>query len=79
MNIKLRPIIDKVKDVFRSQRGRNILVFLVFLVISTILWCILSLNEEDQFDVRMPVRLTHVPDSVTIITTPPAKIGRAHV
>lgn len=75
MNIKLRPIIDKVKDVFRSQRGRNILVFLVFLVISTILWCILSLNEEDQFDVRMPVRLTHVPDSVTIITTPPATIS----
>ena len=75
MNIKLRPIIEKARDVFRSQRGRNILVFFVFLVISTVLWCILTLNEEDQFDVRMPVRLTNVPDSVTIITTPPSTIS----
>ncbi|MDE6238619.1 MAG: hypothetical protein K2M54_01365 [Muribaculaceae bacterium] len=35
----------------------------------------MSLNEEDQFDVRMPVRLTHVPDSVTVISTPPSTIS----
>ena len=73
--MKVRPYIDKVKDVIRSQRGRDILVFLVFLFISTVLWCVLSLNEENQFDVRMPVRLTHVPDSVTVISTPPSTIS----
>lgn len=70
-----KPIIKEVKDVFRSQRGRNILVFFVFLVISTILWLLLSLNEEDQFDVRMPVKISNVPDSVTVITTPPSAIS----
>lgn len=72
---QVRYIIKKAKDVYHSQRGRNILVFCVFLVISTILWCILSLNEEDQFDVRMPVKLIHVPDSVTVISTPPDAIS----
>ena len=71
MRLTLKPVIQKVKDVYHSQRGRNLLVFLIFLFISTILWCLLSLNEEDQFDVRMPVRLTNVPDSITVITTPP--------
>ncbi|MDE5568298.1 MAG: hypothetical protein K2K00_03155 [Muribaculaceae bacterium] len=71
----LNPIIKKVKDVYHSQRGRNLLVFLIFLFISTVLWCLLSFNEEDQFDVRMPVRLTNVPDSVTVITTPPSVIS----
>ena len=75
LKTQVRYLIKKVKDVYHSQRGRNILVFCIFLVISTILWCVLSLNEEDQFDVRMPVKLTHVPDSVTIISTPPDAIS----
>lgn len=73
--MQVRSFINRIKDVVRSQRGRNILVFFVFLVISTILWSILSLNEEDQYDVRMPVKLTNVPDSVTIISTPPSTIS----
>lgn len=73
--VSIREIIKKGKDIFRSQRGRDILVFCVFLIISTILWSILSLNEEDQFDLRMPVRITNVPDSVTVITTPPSVIN----
>lgn len=73
--MKVRTYIDRVKDVFRSQRGRDILVFLVFLLISTVLWYVLSLNGENQYDVRMPVKLTHVPDSVTVISTPPSTVS----
>lgn len=73
--MKIRPLIDKFKDIVRSQRGRDILVFCIFLAISTILWSILTLNEEEQYDVRMPVRLTNVPDSVTVISTPPSTIS----
>lgn len=73
--MKVRPYIDKLKDVIRSQRGRDILVFLVFLFISSVLWCVLSLNEENQYDERMPVKITHVPDSVTVISTPPSTVS----
>lgn len=73
--MKIRPYIDKFKDVFRSQRGRDILVFFVFLLISAVLWYVLTLNGENQYDVRMPVKLTHVPDSVTVISAPPSAVS----
>lgn len=59
----------------RSRRGRNALVFLACLCASSILWCVLSLNEEDQADVRIPVRLVNVPDSVTMVSLPPATLA----
>ncbi len=55
----------------RSPRGRDTMMFLLFVLISGILWSVLSLNEEEQYDVRMPVRITHVPDSVTLISPGP--------
>ncbi len=68
-------LLKRIKDVIRSQRGRNILVFGIFLVISAILWSVLTLNEEEQYDLRMPVVLTNVPDTVTVIGTPPEYVS----
>lgn len=59
----------------RTRRGKNILTFGVFLVISSVLWVVLSLNEEDQVDVRMALRIEHLPDSITIVSTPPEFIN----
>lgn len=59
----------------RSPRGKDSLMFLIFLCISVILWSVLSLNEEDQYDLRMPVRITHVPDSVTLIKPGPEALN----
>ena len=53
----------------RTQRGKNILTFGVFLAISAILWVVLSLNEEDQVDMHMRLKIEHVPDSVIIVST----------
>ena len=50
-------------------------MFLLFVVISSILWVVLALNEEEQYDVRMPLRITHVPDSVTLISTGPEALS----
>jgi len=43
----------------------------VFLAISAVLWVVLSLNEEDQMDMRMSLRIENVPDSVTMVSIPP--------
>lgn len=59
----------------RSPRGRDTGMFLIFLIISAILWCVLSLNEEDQQDLRLPLKITHVPDSVTMISTGPEALN----
>ncbi|MDE6198105.1 MAG: hypothetical protein K2F91_09615 [Muribaculaceae bacterium] len=55
----------------RSSRGRDTMMFLLFVGISAILWSVLSLNEEEQYDVRLPLKITHVPDSVTLISEGP--------
>ena len=55
----------------RSRRGRDSLMFLLFIGISAILWMVLSLNEEEQFDVRLPMKITHVPDSVMLLSPGP--------
>lgn len=47
------------------------MMFLLFVVISVILWGVLSLNDERQYDVRLPMKITHVPDSVTMISPGP--------
>lgn len=72
---RIKQIYKNTTDIVRSQRGRHAIVFLVFFAISAILWCVLSLNEELQYDLRMPLRLEHVPDSVTVISTPPTFIS----
>lgn len=65
----------KLMAAVRSRRGRDALMFLLFLTISAVLWLVLSLNEEEQFDVRLPMKITHVPDSVTLISPGPEAIN----
>lgn len=71
----LRRFPSDIMAALRSQRGHNVLVFLTFLAIATVLWLVLALNDEDQRDVRLPVRITNVPDTVTIISKVPDNIG----
>ncbi len=59
----------------RSPRGRDTMMFLLFVVISCILWAVLSLNDEKQYDLRMPMRITNVPDSVTLISPGPEALS----
>ena len=65
----------KLMAAVRSRRGRDALMFLLFLTISAVLWLVLSLNEEEQFDVRLPMKITHVPDSVTLISPGPEALN----
>jgi hypothetical protein len=70
-----RKIVTTLKAIAKSQRGSHALTFVVFLGIAAILWSVQTLNIEDQCDVRMPICLTQVPDSVTIITNLPKALN----
>lgn len=63
------------KDTMRSREGRNVIVFTVFLLISAVLWIIMSLNEETQRDLRCTVVINNVPDSMTRITPLPEALN----
>ena len=73
MNIK--DLIHTIRTAVRSRRGHNAIVFLVFLFISAVLWCVIALNDESQADIRMPVKVTHIPDSVTIVSQIPRVVS----
>ncbi|MCH4156299.1 MAG: hypothetical protein LKF31_08355 [Muribaculaceae bacterium] len=47
-------------------------LYLIFIVIAFVFWLLLALNNTLQRDIMVPLKLTSVPDSVTIITDPPA-------
>lgn len=66
--IDYKAYIQKGKEVLRSTTGRNILTFLIFLVISTIFWLLLALNDEVQHDYQVPLRLENFPKGVIVIS-----------
>lgn len=71
----LRDRFKKIEELLHSRRGKNVVTFLVFLVISAAMWTVLSLNEELQRDIRCTVKITNLPDSVTRISPIPEAIN----
>lgn len=65
------PKFQRFRKILKSKQGKNFLTFLVFLALSGVLWSVLSINEEETVDLRLPVRLDNVPDSVTVISAVP--------
>lgn len=66
-----RNILARFVSLMRSPRGRDIGMFLIFVAVSAVLWIVLTLNEEEQHDFRLPLRITQVPDSVTLVSAGP--------
>lgn len=71
----IKDILSEIRAGVRSRTGHNIIVFTIFLIIAAILWFVTALNDEGQADVRMRLNITHIPDSVTIISQPPHAIN----
>lgn len=74
VNEKLRQTASQAYAAATSARGREVLTFLVFLLIAYLFWLLLTLNNEVQEDIDVPVELVNVPDSVTIISEIPTSV-----
>lgn len=72
---KVKQWLRSVNTELHSSRGKDIIVFLLFLCVSYVFWLLLTLNNEIQEDLEVPVELTEVPDSITIISDVPASIS----
>ena len=57
-------------NVFNRQLG----VFLIFVVISAVLWLVTTLNEVTQRQVEYKIQITNIPDSVVFVNSPPSDI-----
>ena len=64
----------RIKRMSRRIFSRQVGVFLIFLVISTMLWFVTSLNEQVQRQIDYKLNIRGVPDTVTFINEPPSVI-----
>lgn len=74
-NNKSKEILNKIGKAAHSSRGRDAILFIMFLGISYIFWLMLTLNNEIQEDFEVPVELTEIPDSITMLDEIPHKIN----
>ncbi len=72
---RIRNLRLKLQDVIHSSRGKDMLLYLMFVCVAFVFWVLLSLDSEVQRDYEVPVELTDVPDSVTVIGNIPNHIG----
>lgn len=75
MNEKVVKLYGKIVASLRSSRGRNVMLYLLFVLIAFVFWVFLSLDTEIQRDFDVPVELTDVPDSVIMIGHMPSTVG----
>lgn len=71
INTKIRQI----NDFFSSSRGRDILLYLVFVAVSFVFWAILTLNNLVQENYKVRFNIIDVPKHVTIISNYPTEIN----
>lgn len=72
--MNIRAFLSEIKKKAASGKGRSILTFLIFLLISTIFWFMMTLNETIQRDYRLQVEVSEIPEGTTFITLPPQYI-----
>lgn len=75
MRDKARLIFNKAVAALRSNRGRDVLLYLLFVVVAFIFWVFLALDTERQRDFEVPIELQEVPDSVTLISQIPPSVS----
>lgn len=57
-----------------SSKGKDVLLYLMFVCVAFVFWLLLSLDSEVQRDYRVPIEIAEMPDSVTLITSAPGGI-----
>ena len=62
------------KSLLKSSGFHQFATFLIFVVIAALFWVILALNDNMQQSLDVRVEIENVPDTVTFIDVPPAKL-----
>lgn len=65
----------ELKEFLSSSKGRDILLYLVFVIISFAFWAILSLNNLIQDNYKVRFRITGIPQGITMINDYPREFN----
>lgn len=67
----LKAFFSRVRELLHSSRGKDVIVFLLFTLVSYVFWVIMSLNDDAQRDLEVKLEITDVPDDVFFISEVP--------
>lgn len=70
----LKQLVDKRIRLFRKAFGKDVLIFLGFLIISLFFWTLQAMQEIRTFTLDLPVVYEPVPGHITITNTLPATL-----
>lgn len=63
--------LSRLSSGLRSSRGKDILLFLLFVCVSYMFWLISALNEDTQKEIQVPLKIEGVPEGITFISDVP--------
>jgi len=65
---------EKWESLRKSANFHNVLVYLAFVVVVTLFWFMMALNDSVQKSYDVRININGVPDSVTFISVPPERM-----
>ncbi|MDE6378074.1 MAG: hypothetical protein K2K72_04955 [Duncaniella sp.] len=75
MKRKIHSLASYLSAALHSSRGRDVLTYLMFVAVAFVFWVFMSLDTEMQRDFEVPVEISEVPDSVTMLVNPPTALS----
>lgn len=67
-------LLVRAKELIHSSRGKDVLIFLLFLCVSYVFWVIMSLNDDAQRDLDVRLEINDVPEGTTFISEVPRSL-----
>ncbi|MDP4276811.1 MAG: CdaR family protein [Bacteroidota bacterium] len=71
----LKQTIRKISFFFKSKISKEVLIFLIFLLVSFFFWMLQSLQEITEFQINIPVEYEEMPDSIIVTNSLPKELA----
>jgi len=72
--VYLKQLIEKITTLFKSAVSKEVVIFLIFLVVSVFFWALQTLQNVTEFDLSVPLTYNEIPGNFAITNKLPKKI-----
>lgn len=68
---RINDTIREIKDAWHSPKGKEIFTFLCFVVLAASIWFFLSISEDRERTIQIPIELTDIPEETVLLQDMP--------
>ncbi|MDD4920921.1 MAG: hypothetical protein PHS30_00425, partial [Bacteroidales bacterium] len=70
----LKHIIRKIRRFFQNSLSKEVMIFLIFLLISSFFWVLQSLQEVSEVEMDIPISYSEVPVHISVTNKLPKTV-----